>query len=54
MGDMTMLVLWIIRIYQPFLQLSVTSHLHGRKLTDGLLQPLDIAVSVFPENLTGL
>ena len=37
MRDVTMLVVRIVDVFQPFLQLSILAHLHRRQLGDGLL-----------------
>ena len=38
MRDVTMLVVRIVYVLQPFLQLSILAHLHRRQLGDGLLE----------------
>ena len=47
---MAMLVTWIIGIDKPFLQLSVTAHLHGRQTVDSAAQRITVS-GIHSENL---
>ena len=51
---MTMLIFWIVAIYQPFLQLSMSAYLHRWQLGDGIAKHGGIHDIIISQYLVGL